>query len=269
MLGFITWVRSSKILSKRRFEISDYKSLSTEQIEKTRENLPSVVKKAGSETIFTGKLLKKYLDEIYGEDKYIFVCIGTSPSGIGRFMEFSGVETKYFPITDFRGDVDYARRRLNRYPKETEKYISFLNKNGINPKDIETNDKTILFVDFTSTGETLQNFEMLVRERAELKDSKKIKFIDINEAIAKADSHFDLSKKESNRANDYVLKYMCSASICPYGGIPHLQISEFNKIDKIIKTKTNEEAKLFNFYIIDKLAQKNELKENPLNRNCI
>lgn len=258
-----------EIKNKRKFEIPDYKSLSTEQIEHIKTQIPAKTKKAAKESIFTGEILKNYLDEIYGKDKYIFACIGTSPSGIGRFMEFSGIETKYFPISGFKGDVDYARNRLNRFPKETEKYLSFLKKQGITSDEIENSDKTILFVDYTSTGETLKNFEMLVREKANIGNSSKIKFLDIKEEIAKADSLFNLNPKNNLRINDYITKYMCSAEICDYTGIPHLQIFDFKQINKIIKNHKSEDAKLFNFAIIDELNLQGKLKENPLNKKSI
>ena len=258
-----------KIKDKKKFDINDYNKLSTTQIEEIRENLPTDVKKAVKETIFTGKLLKDYFDEIYGEDKYIFACIGTSPSGIGRFMEFSGVETKYFPITGFRGDIDYACNRLNRYPKETEKYLSFLKEKGITPEEIEKNNKIILFTDYTSTGETLNNFEMIVRERAGIGDSDKIKFLAINDELAKADSHFKLNHKKSLRINDYINKYLTSAKICDFTGIPHLQIFDFKNTNKIIKNHKSDKAKLFNFAIIDELNKQGKLIENPLNKNSL
>ena len=258
-----------KISRKRKFEISDYKSLKPEQIEKIKANLPTKIKKAVSENMFTGELLKNYFDEIYGEDKYIFACIGTSPAGIGRVMEFSGVETKYLPISSFRGSSDYNRDRLERFPKEKEKYISFLKNNGITPEEIEKNDKTILFTDYTSTGDTLKSFEVIVREKAGIGDSDKIKFLSLNDELAKADSHFNLQPKKSIRINDYINQYLTCGEIYLYGGVPHLQIFDFKDVNKIIKKPTTEEAKLFNFGIIDKLNKQGKLKENPLNKNSL
>ena len=258
-----------RVLRKRKFEISDYKSLKPQQIDKTKANLPTKIKKAVNENMFTGELLKNYFDEIYGEDKYIFACIGTSPAGIGRFMEFSGVETKYFPISSFRGSSDYNRERLERFPKETEKYISFLKNNGITPEEIEKSDKTILFTDYTSTGDTLKSFEVIVREKTGIGDTNKIKFVSLNDELAKADSHFNLPPKKSLRINDYINQYLTCGDIFLYGGIPHLQIFDFKDVNKIIKKRTSEAAKLFNFGIIDKLNKQGKLKENPLNKNSL
>ena len=99
-VSFSQNARAQSIFSKtKKFTINDYKRLSPFAISLLRSSCPEEIKKAAKDSVDTGLFLKQHLDKKYGEGKYVFCCIGTSPSGIARVFEFIGVETKYLPIS--------------------------------------------------------------------------------------------------------------------------------------------------------------------------
>lgn len=271
--GQDTFVKSSQpktfeqiTQSKRKFDISDYKSLSKKEIKIAKEKANGLTEQAAKDNIFVAEYIKEYLDKIYGEDKYVFACIGTSPSGIGRVLEFMGVETKYFPASDFR---DYGRicKVLDNNPKADNTYLSFLNSQGITNEEIENNDKTVLFVDYADRGYTLECFEKFIKGRAKI-NSKKVKFKDIYHMIGYATKDVESLEKEM-RIMKYINKYLVSAAIADYTGVPHLSVYNFENFDKVLKENDLMSSKLYNLLIIDELNNKGKLKENPLNKNSL
>lgn len=251
----------------RKFDILEYKILPSKEKAKIRESIPKKIKTAAEETIFIGNYVKDYLDKTYGKDKYIFACIGTSPSGLGRFMEFSGVETKYFPITKFGGDAYFTRKSMDMNKKGVEKYVSFIHKQGLSSKKLRKSDKTILFVDYAETGNTLKNFKILLQEGANIY-SDKLKFEDIDFLLDEATKDL-LSKDETTKKMHYRNIFVVMGGNEQICGIPHLRITDFEDMDRIIKHHSLDDAKLFNFCIIDELNKQGKLIENPLNKNCL
>ena len=269
------FVRSSKkspktfeeiINNKRKFEISDYKSLKPSQIEEAKKLADDTTIYTVEENLFAGKLVKKYLDKTYGKNKYVFACIGTSPSGIGRVLEFMGVETKYFPATNFRA-YQYISDYLDKNPETENKYLSFLYEQGINEENIKNNNKTILFVDYTHRGETLKCFENFIKNRAKI-DNKKIEYVSLNDIFTES-----LPVKDFNedyfRLCDYLTSYLAYGRMAEYAGIPHLELEQFKDIDTIINKNTEEAPALFNLLLIDELKKQGKLKENPKNRRSL
>ncbi len=251
--------------SKRKFDISDYKSLSEKEIKIAKEKATDLTKNAAKDSIVIANILKKNLDKTYGENNYILACIGTSPSGLGRVLEFSGVETKYIPLSNFKGDERSIFKRLTQNKKGEEKYISFLKEQNVIPTN-EENEKTILFIDYTHTGESLENFEAFIKKRCNIQHNR-IKFLDLEKTLHQT-SKDSIFEEESN-IFDYIFKYCICCMIEDLTGVPHLDISDFKNIDKKLKEETNIQAKLFNLIIIDELNKQGKLKENPLNKNSL
>ena len=252
--------------NKRKFEISDYKTLSKKEIESRKKLATEQLIYDVEENIYAGSLVKKYLDKTYGKNKYIFACIGNSPAGIGRVLEFMGVETKYFPATNFRA-FPYISNYLDNHPKAENKYLSFLHNQGISEENIKNNDKTILFVDYTHRGDTLKCFEEFIKNRAKI-DNEKIKYISLNDILTESLPVKDLND-DYFRLCDYMTRFLAAATISEYAGIPHLQIEEFENIDEIFNKKNDLTTNLFNLILIDKLNKKGKLKENPLNKDSL
>lgn len=252
--------------SKRKFDISDYKKLSKREIESRKKLASEQTIYAVEENIYAGKLVKKYLDKTYGKDKYVFACIGTSPAGIGRVLEFMGVETKYFPATNFRA-YPYISDYLDKNPKSENNYLSYLKEQGIDEEKIKNNNKTILFVDYTHRGDTLECFENFIKNRAKI-DDEKVKYLSLNDILTES-----LPVKDFNedyfRLCDYTSTYLACAKMEDFAGVPHLNVEQFEDMDEIINKHNDLQTNLFNLLVIDELNKQGILKENPQNKESL
>lgn len=254
------------IENKRKFDISDYKSLSPSQIKEAKELADEGVIYTAEENLYAGELVKNYLDKTYGKDKYVFACIGTSPSGIGRVLEFMGVETKYFPATNFRA-YQWINDYLDENSEAENKYLSFINEQGINEEEINKKDKTILFVDYTDRGDTLERFELFMKERAKI-DNEKIKYISLNDILTGC-LPVRAFNEDYFRLSGYMTTFLTCGEIEKYAGIPHLRVQDFKDIDIIFNKNTGKKPALYNLLLMEKLNEQGKLKENPLNKDSL
>lgn len=256
---------STQIFKKtRKFSIRNYNKLSKEQLEVLRSYCENDMqaKEAAQDNLEIGLKLKEYLDNEYGEDKYVFVSIGRSPAGIARVMEFCGVQTKYLPISNLRNyeDEDCAYGAANGL----REYGKYLHRQGITNEDIEFSDKKYLFFDFTDKGKSLRFVEKLIRKYYRV-NKRNMQFRSLNAAIENAVKGDEYLKK---RAELYIEKYLSKSGIESYCGIDALKVSELDRIGEQKKFESLT-AKKYNFLIIDELQKRGLLKENKKNRHSL
>lgn len=255
-------IESKKILSKsKKFDIQDYNSLS--KLDKSVLRSTSAdTKEAAEKSLEVGLAVKDHLDKIYGENNYVFVSIGTSPSGVGRVLEFMGVETKYLPISGLSSF--YNNDSYKDFSYGFPAYKTFLEEQVITDEQIDSSNKAYLFFDYTRTGRSLEIFKNMMRE-----------YFDVNSQNAQYRSFdyecYSSSAKKIDPAKyavDYVLHYIEGEKIAAYAGVPHLPVWELDKVGEC-KNFESEKAKKFNFLIIDELSKKKLLKYNPANKNSL
>ncbi len=256
---------TKNVLSRlRKFSIKDYKSLDNNKIHALRTvcELEEKTKRASDDNIKMALTLKPYLDEKYGKDKYVFVSIGRSPAGIARVMEFMGVETKYLPISGLRSYPDvYCALGAAKGLKE---YGEFLKKQGISNDNISKSDKQYLFFDYTYRGKSLKFFSQMIRNYYGINHNN-MHFLSIWDSLK------DAAKDDTSllrQISEYVTIYLTNSGIEPYGGIAELQVNKLFNINSCKKFES-EDAKKFNFLVIDKLNQSVLLKENIKNRKSL
>lgn len=254
--------RAKKIFSRsKKFTIENYNSLSKLEKQVLRCS-GTEAKEAAEKSLEMGLKVKEHLDKIYGEGKYVYVSIGTSPSGVGRVLEFMGVETKYLPISGLSSCFEHDIYK--NFYEETLEYNEFLKEQGISQEQIEKSDKTYLFFDYTRSGRSLKVFENMMKECFGI-TSDKVKYRSFDYECYSASA----KKIEPEKyALDYVKKYIENEEIEKFGGVPHLPLWQ---IDDIHECRNFESicAKKFNFLIIDSLRKKKMLKNNPSNDSLL
>ena len=254
--------RSKSIFSRfQKFSIQDYKSLSKLEKSVLREvNLDA--KQAALDSIQVATKIKKKLDEEYGDGKYVFCCIGTSPSGLARVLEFMGVETRYLPISklNWLPSVSAWKKHSSKFSN----YEKFLDEQGLSSPKIEKSDKQFLFYDYWQQGMSLIVFEEMMKEYFGL-DLPNVSFESINNLCYQACLE---NLQEPEYSKNYIQLYMDDMKIEEYGGVPHLPIEDIDKIDEC-KFYENLLAKSFNFFVIDELAKKKLLKCNSVNKEVL
>ena len=254
---------------KGKFTISDYKNLSEVEAKAIDYTIPKTTREAAELSYIAGTCLKDYFDEKFGEDNYIYVCIGTSPSGIGRVMEFSGVETKYIPLTGFRMDPEIRRKWTDKYRDGVEHYKEFLKSQGIDEKMPQNTKKQIIFTDFVYSGYTLENFEgLLIDEFNFPRYEMNVHFLNLEEELKHAIAKKDPCIEDKRKLNRFMKSFLLYGEMANYGGVPHLELKEFEKFDPS-KIKRKPREKQFNFEIMRRLNEAEQLKENPLNKDSL
>ena len=244
------------------FTNRNYEKLSPLQIQAIRSNIPIDMAANAEIIVDTARLIKKIFDKKYGEGNYVYVSIGTSAAGIGRVMEFSGVETKYLPVSDLREIL--TDKHESKIGKKFAAYSNFLETQGLSPETIQKSPKQYLFFDYTAEGTSLRNFEHLLNKFCSIKGDN-VHFYSLNETLEKFEQ--ELTGKIKGTAA-YVDKYLNKPSIAFYSGIPHLNIDKINKVKKAEKFESLE-AKKYNFCVIDLLYKKGMLQKNSKNNKAL
>lgn len=253
---------AQRIFAKKgKFDIESYKALSKDEKDAIREVSHTAVKIAAQENIEQGLKLKTYLDSFYGKGKYVFVCIGTSPSCIARVMEFAGVETKYLPISGLGRGISYENIKNKIQP--ADEYINFLHQQGLSNEEIEKSGKSYLFFDYINSGRTMEFFEKLMKNDFGI-DSPQIEYLSLSDEIQNANSRI-FSKDTSE---EYIRKYLELSYAEHFGGIPHLNYRNLSDINETIQTES-QRGKQYNFFIIDELNKKRQMKYNPKNKGAL
>jgi len=254
--------QSSAILSRfHKFDIQNYDSLS--KVEKSiLRNTGKDAEIAAEDSLIMGIKVKEDLDKRYGEDNYVFCSIGTSMSGVARVLEFMGVETKYLPISGLK--YLYKEHIYRDYGGKFPVYGQFLKEQGITKEEIDSSRKQYLMFDFTNSGQSLRTFKQIMQEIFGI-EGKNVRFSSADyECYAASAKKID----PEQYARDYVEKYMLNEEMEKYCGVAHLPIWELDKIDEC-KSYESENAKRFNFFLIDKLKRKGLLKYNPANKTSL
>ena len=258
--------------STKKFSVRDYNKLNQKQLDAMRKIClkNEGAKEAADDSIEMALLLKSYLDDLNGEGNYVFVSIGRSPVGIARAFEFMGVETKYLPIS-----------RLTYYPdyecvlggaNGLKEYRKFLNKQGIYNENIGLSGKQYYFFDYTNSGNSLYYFEKLLRKGYKI-NTRNMHFLSLNRQLVTAGEKMDERQYcektlKSISPSRYIIKYLKNSGIQDYGGISELRVDRLYDITKC-KDFESDEAKIFNFLVMDRLQEMGLLKENRKNRKSL
>ncbi len=261
----ISYRKSKSILSKvRKFNIDDYFNLTAVEKAILINSCSETLKKTVFDNLEMALKMRSYLDKKYGKNNYIFVSVGTSPSGIARVFEFMGTETKYLPMSGLRGI--FSDRNINKTEFNIDLYGKLLKEQNLSKEEIEKSKKKYLFFDYTASGRSLKKFGYIMREFYDI-NSSNVSFLSLNSVMYHMSRY---SESEQMKAADYETSYLWNSGIEKYGGISSLPYNKITPetIDQC-KKFSSKEAKLYNFLLMDLLNKKGLLKINQKNKNIL
>ena len=226
------------------------------------KQIPKCIKKAARESVFAGKLTKEIYDKKYGENNYVVVSIGTSPAGIGKALEYMGVDVRYVPISSLSGLIGAGSyQKFFKGQKDSSKYRKFLDSIGLNNKSIKKDKRNYVAIDYTATGDSIMSASDIARCYLSIKSPNLI-FNSINETLTDAmfgDLYDKYNHKDRLRLDKYIVRYMQEAEIGDYCGIPHIPCDSLGNIDNCLKESKSKDAKDFEFALCHYLKRgKNE-----------
>lgn len=243
-----------------KFKIEEYLLLSACDKSKIRNMVFKLgsIQEAANSSVELAVDYKNFLDKKYGKDNYVFISIGVSPSLITKAFECMGVETRYLPISE----LSKAYESLDRI--NFSNYFDFLKKQGLSHEEINTDNKTYIFADYTGSGRTLENFERLIKEEFGL-NSPKTEFRSINKDLRQS----CLNTKRVNQYIDTYFRYADAHNFSSIAHLPVLTIGDTKMTNDRLTLHKEIVPKLFNFVVMDKLDEMGLLKENPKNLSAL
>lgn len=247
------------LFQERKFGVDDYRSMNSVEKSFFGFKIPQDIKQAAAASVDTALFLKEHLDQKYGKGKYVFCCIGTSPSTLARVFEFSGVETKYLPISDM--SVCRNESLMKFYSTKVPNYSKFLEEQGISQENVSKSSKTYLFYDYTCSGNSLDNFQVMMNELVGI-DADNVLFKSINGEL---DSCCETDEEYDKHAFRYVQDFMFYNKAEKLGGVPHLMLRHLDEISSCVPSDSIE-SRQFNFSVMEILSRRGLLRENPQNR---
>lgn len=254
-----------------KFTISDYLSLSAEDKLAIKQEIGLENLLPACLSINFSKGMKEFLDKKYGENAYVFVSIGTSPSLIAKVFECMGVETKYLPISKlgskdsqtYNTDATFLKYKYDKYGK-------FLKTQKITKDVLERGSKKYIFYDYTLSGETLKRFERIMKEKFSL-PADKIEFRSLNKDLINL-FNGKIIIDDNDAVRQYIrdmLHHGGAQEFSSIRGLPITRIDIANYEPAALAKHEELKPKIFNFLIMDNLNSSKLLKENPLNSNSL
>lgn len=171
------------ILSKvETFGVKEYNALTKNEIKTLRNCLDENLIKDRDTIIMLTQIVKKNLEKTFPEG-YVFVSIGNSPDIIAKTLEHQGLDVKYCPISELKieqNDFIDKIKTSSAFQRGLEVYKNYLDEIGLSHKKINDSNKKICFVDYTFTGNSLKNFEIMLDSPAIKLNSSKFRFLSLN-----------------------------------------------------------------------------------------
>lgn len=123
-------------------------------------------------------ILRRCLRTEYGRN-CAFVSIGQEPAVFAEVMKLRGMKTAICPISGlfYMKDIhEIEQQKLNVY-------LHYLKDIGLDPKKIKKSSRNYVFCDYTDSGNSLKNFEKLLKANGY--DLPNVKFVSMQDVLYK------------------------------------------------------------------------------------
>ena len=175
-----------------------------------------------------------------------FVSIGQSPATIAEVLDAKGIDSKICPISKMQRLTDAQIAEFKKCGKQ-EPYFQYLKDNFKLDFEqmLENKDKEYFSVDYTASGESLKNFEKILKQRGI--EGKNIHFISLNSLTPREDSEF-----LANFIDRYIQKHELKHNYSP---IFTLEAKDAYKIAEVEQnTPVNENYRNLKLYFLNEYA---------------
>ena len=247
----------SSILNKfETLGIKEYNSLNPKEVKNLRKILSDEQIEIRDSVIKLTKIVKNNLEQM-SPDGYTFVSIGRSPDVIGKALEFQGADVKCCPISNLRFDF-YADDLLSepKYGPKLDLYKNYMDNIGLSSEKINNGKKKICFVDYTSSGSSLKNFQRLLESKKINLKSPNIKYLSLNNDLI-------LKDKNNSRYISEIIDYCFeSMRIKKYSEHKSICLERINFENEISAPTNSYFHKLMNFALIDEYKRLGVIKDD-------
>lgn len=195
---------------------------------------------------YTDILIKALQKKAKGKS-FQFVSIGQSPATIAEVLDAKGIDARLCPISKMQKLTDSQIADFRKGGKQ-EPYFEYL-KNNFNldfDRMLENPGKEFFFVDYTASGESLKNFERILKQRGIAGNN--IHFISLNSLTPKENNDFI-----ANFIDRYIQKHELKHNYSP---IFTLEAKDAYKIADVAKnTPINENYRNLKLYFLNEYVK--------------
>ncbi|MCD8024039.1 MAG: hypothetical protein LUE64_00725 [Candidatus Gastranaerophilales bacterium] len=159
------------------------KSASIDKEEKMT-SIPDCIKETADNCAAAAKSVKRYYDNLYGENNWEYISIGRSCAKVADSLNKLGVSSHIIPISGLSEGIENGEEigKMDGF----EEFKNYIYELGLTPFDIKNSNKVFIFQDYKDRGGTLKHFEEFIRSAYMGLDFENVKFESINDVIDKS-----------------------------------------------------------------------------------
>ena len=246
-----TFIYHKLLKNINQFTNKDYNLMTKDEIRAFRANM-SVQTAQNAETVVNAaKLVKQILDEKYGEGNYVFISVGRSFSTLAKCLEYMGNETRYIPFSGASGITEKSSVQKILHQAGFQKYLDFLDKQGLSAKTVKNSSKYYLFCDYVQTGNSLSTFKKILTDKSVGLQSPNVLFLKLNKILCSvADCLPDEFLFLNSRLMDMEWQ-LATQGFDVYSSIKYLECTRLKDIASAVNQPLNDKAKNMQFCILD------------------
>lgn len=227
------------------FTIEEYKGLSAPSRTILRQFLPCPQSDI-DELLSMYNLMRDNLKEKF-PGGYTLVSIGRSPAVFAKLLKSQGEDVILFPISRLYSLKGLQDSKTNIF----EILEDYFMKMGLNRELVENPKKNFVFTDYTSTGNSLKNFEFLLLNSLKLSKHKafsNLHFLSFNEDLCQIQNRGEMDAR--------VKKWLHAARVKVYSPLRMANIEDIlYRKNNIFNHQMSQDAKLMQFHLIDRLER--------------
>lgn len=244
----------------KKMNLEEYRLL-TEQdkkiLRKEAQKINDNIYKVNPENVINiSKIIKYNLDNKFGEGEYVLCSIGRSPALFANVFDNMGLETK---ICKYSKNNEYYNLFKGEKPIKSgfEKYKKYLDTMGLNVTSIKNSNKKFVFIDYEISGETLRQFEKIIKHSLIGLDLQNVKFENMNEVVANNPAKVFKNLNYGDYKDTQYETYMEGRLLKEYSilSFNNSNISEYQEL-------SDYKIKLFRFALWDSMHEQNLLKNS-------
>ena len=246
-----TFLYKTVLKKLKQFTHKDYDSLTKDEIRAIRANITVQTAQNAETIVNASKLVKKVFDKKYGEGNYVFISVGRSFAALAKCLEYMGNETRCIPFSGASNITEKTSVQKILHQSGFQKYLDFLNSEGLSPEQVKESHKYYLFCDYAQTGNSLTAFKRIVTDKSVGLQLHNVRFLKLNKILCNiADNLPDEFLFLNSRLMDMEWE-LISQGFDGYSSVKYLAYNHLGEIASAVNQPLETSAKNMQFCLLD------------------
>ena len=250
------YICKSILNSVKQFSNHNYEVLTKKELTAIRANISVDTAQTAETVVKTAQLVKQIFDDQYGEGNYVFISIGRSFSTLAKCLEYMGCETRCIPFSGASGITEKSELWEILHQTGFDKYIEYLNREGLSPEKIKKSQKDYLFCDYAQSGNSLSAFKRILTDKTVGLSSSNIHFIKLNKVLNIIADNLPAKYNSLNNQLVDMDWLLATQSFDDYSQIQYLECRHLKNVELAANHPLDDKAKKLQFCLLDILHTK-------------